>query len=421
MDLLLSLLPREGLLALQAVEIEPENQQITVRLKSEQETTNCPMCNETSQRQHSRYVRTLQDLPWADFSVVIRLEVGKWFCQNPACERRIFTERLPGVVAPWARQTQRLAEVQAELGLTVGGRAGACLSELLHSLTSRDTLIRLIRRQPLAEYATPRVLGIDDWAIRRGQTYGTILVDLETHQVVDVLPDRSAEGVERWLKAHPHVEIVSRDRAGEYAAGASAGAPDALQVADRWHLMKNLGDALTEALKRHSRELRAISLAPAATSEEAEVKIEGLIETPNPPGVPGTTRQIISQQKRARRLALYRRVRELDEQGWMQKAIAAEVNLSPKTVSRWLAARAFPERQPRSSAPRLIDSYKPYLLQRWQEGCRNGAQLRREIEAKGYRGGATVVADFIAQLRREQGLLAAATCLPQGLIHSSPF
>jgi transposase len=113
---------------------------------------------------------------------------------------------------------------------------------------------------------------------------------------------------------------------------------------------------------------------------------------------------MISQQKRARRLALYKRVRELDEQGWMQKAIAAEVNLSPKTVSRWLAKSSFPERPPRSSTPRLIDPYKPYLLQRWQEGCRNGAQLRREIEVRGYQGGATVVADFVAQLRREQGL-----------------
>jgi hypothetical protein len=142
--------------------------------------------------------------------------------------------------------------MQAQLGLRVGGRAGTGLSDLLHSLTSRDTLLRLVRRQPIGEAATPRVLGIDDWAKRKGLTYGTILVDLERHQVIDVLPERSASCVEQWLKAHPGVAIISRDRAGEYAAGARAGAPEALQVADRFHLLKNLGDALTKALNPHT-------------------------------------------------------------------------------------------------------------------------------------------------------------------------
>ncbi len=258
MDLLLMFLPGTGELEFEAVEVEPESQQLVVRVKSKQEVIHCPICQAESQRRHSRYERTLKDLPWANFNVTLMLQAGKWFCENPCCERQIFTERLPGIAVPWARRTRRLAEVHTELGLTVGGRAGASLSELLHSLVSRDTLIRLVRRQSIEAVATPRVLGIDDWAKQKGRTYGTILVDLESHQVVDVLPERSAECVEQWLKAHPGVEIICRDRGGEYAVGASAGAPNAIQVADRWHLLKNLGDALTEALKQHSRELRAI-------------------------------------------------------------------------------------------------------------------------------------------------------------------
>lgn len=418
MDLLLSLLPGIGQLEVEAVSVGAESQQIVVWMKSGQEGPNCPMCQEDSQRQHSRYVRTLKDLPWGQYSVVIVLEAGKWFCENPECERCIFTERLPGIARPWARRTERLAEVQTELGLTVGGRAGACLSELLHSLVSRDTLIRLVRHQAVELFPTPRVLGIDDWAKRKGQSYGTILVDLETHQVVEVLPERNAKCVEQWLKAHPGVEIISRDRAGEYAAGASAGAPEAIQVADRFHLLKNLGDTLTEALKQHRRELRSISLKPKA--------VNGPPQKPTPASEPGpdnapvpamsatSPRQRRSQQKRAQRLALYERVCELTAQGWMQKTIAAELGLCAKTISRWLAAGRFPELQPRTR-PHLIDPYKPYLLKRWAQGCRNGAQLRREIEAQGYQGGATGIADFIAQLRRNDGLPAGSHWLASQL------
>ncbi len=255
---LTELLPGMSVLTLQETEIDPKEAQIRLQVKSTQENRCCPVCGQASQRFHSHYTRTLADLPWSQFTVIISLEVGKWFCQNPDCKQKIFTERLPEVAKPWARRTRRLADAQSEIGLALGGKAGAQLSEVLKSGTSRETLLRLIRCQPLNEVSTPRVLGIDDWAKRKGQTYGTILVDLETHQVIDVLPERSAASIEQWLKAHPGVEIISRDRAGEYAAGATAGAPDATQVADRWHLLKNLGDALTQALKKYTKELRAI-------------------------------------------------------------------------------------------------------------------------------------------------------------------
>jgi transposase len=409
MDFLMNLLPGTGQLAFQAVEIEPDNQQIVVCMTSVQQEARCPRCESISHRQHSQYVRTVSDLPWAEMSVVLRLEVGKWRCMNPDCEQSIFTERLPAVVRPWGRQTQRLEQRQTQLGLTVGGRAGSYLSGLLHSLTSRDTLIRLVRRQPLKEVVTPRVLGIDDWAKRKGQTYGTLLVDMDTHEVIDVLPERSAACVEQWLRDHPGVEIITRDRAGEYAAGARAGAPDALQVADRFHLMKNLGDTLTQALKQHSRELRTIGLSVSTPTQPVSNlcpvnQVESSAE-------PRTARQAHSLQKQAKRRELYEQVCALHEQGWMHKTIAAHLQLSSKTVSRWLAAGQFPERQSRTRPLGLLDPYKPYLRQRWAEGCRNGAQLRREIIAQGYPGKATQVVDFIAQLRRAEGLPARSHLL----------
>ncbi|MBN1665580.1 MAG: ISL3 family transposase, partial [Anaerolineales bacterium] len=277
--------------------------------------------------------------------MVIILDAGKWFCGNPACEQQIFTERLPDVVAPSARRTQRLARTQADVGLALGGRAGSRLSSQLQIVTSRDTLLRLVRAQPLEERATPRVLGIDDWAKRKGQTYGTILVDLESHEVIDILPERSAESIEQWLKAHPGVEIITRDRAGDYAAGASAGAPAAMQVADRWHLLKNLGEVLVDVLKPHSKELRAIPLTVEETSGDESLVDIRMESDQEAPALPNTARTQQSLEKRAERLARYERVRELSKQGWAQKAIAAEVGIARKTVGRWLATGTFPERQ----------------------------------------------------------------------------
>jgi transposase len=215
MEFITRLLPGEGVLGLQGVAIAPDSQPVIVRLRSEQAEVKCPVWDQTSQRQHSQSVRSVQDLPWATFRGVIQLAVGRWLCQNPACERRIFTERLPGVVKSWGRRTERRAEVQTHLGLTLGGRAGVFWSGLVHSRASKDSLIRLVRRQPLAEPATPRVLGLDDWANRRGQRSGTRRVDLERQPVVAVLPERSAAGVEQWLKAQPGLDVISRARAAE--------------------------------------------------------------------------------------------------------------------------------------------------------------------------------------------------------------
>jgi transposase len=198
----------------------------------------CPGCQSISRSRHSRYWRSLKDLPVQGTQVILRLHLGRWRCRNDGCERRIFTQRLSKVCAPYAQQTKRTSEIIAAVGHALGGRPGQRLMRRLGMPVSADTLIRQVKRAAyLPALPQVRVLGVDDWAWCKGQTFGTILVDLERSQVVDLLPTRSAESLGEWLAQHPEVTTVSRDRQGVYAEGARRAAPEAVQVADRFHLV----------------------------------------------------------------------------------------------------------------------------------------------------------------------------------------
>jgi transposase len=234
------------------------------------EQAHCPLCDHASTSIHSHYQRTLADLPWNGIAVRLRLTTRRFFCRTKDCPRRIFTERLPGVVAPYARRTLRLTEVFEVIGFAVGGEAGARVLRRLAVQTSPDTLLRVIRAVGSTSSISPRVLGIDDFAFRRGHRYGTILLDLEERRVVDLLPDRKQETLVAWLTEHGVPEIISRDRGGGYAEVARKGAPNATQVADRFHLLQGLAQALERVFlhKRAVLKAAATVFSPPPQSTE---------------------------------------------------------------------------------------------------------------------------------------------------------
>lgn len=381
---LLSLLPSG--LVVERVVVAPDRVVVAVRARAA--TATCPLCQRRSCRVHSRYVRRLGDLPWQGRVSQCDLQVRRFRCCASACPRHIFAERLPAAALPRVRRTARLADAQRRIALSAGGESGARLACALAMPVSGDTMLRLIRAAPLPEVATPRVVGIDDWAWRRGQRYGTLIVDLERNRPLDLLPGRDAPTVEAWLKRHPGIEVVARDRAGAYADGVRCGAPDAVQVADRWHLLRNLGGALARALDRHHRDLRAAAAAVWDTDTAQTAPVASLVPAIEPHG----------PDRHAARRARCNEALALHGQGWPVRRIARALGADRKTVRGWLRSGEFPtwRHRPRGSA---VDRHAEHLNRRWGEGCRNAAQLWREIQGQGFRGRLRTVQRWVSSRR----------------------
>ena len=402
-----SLLPTDRGLRLDDVSIGPD--QIVATLEAITSRATCPSCGIWSEAVHSLYQRTIADLPWGRQTVRLQLRARKFFCRQPTCSRRIFTERLPAVVAPYARRTVRLTEVVRLLAFALGGEPGARIVGRLGMATSPATLLRLIRRTAVIESPTPRALGVDDWAQRKRHTYGTILVDLEQHQVVDLLPDRTADTLASWLQDRSGVEIISRDRSRAYADGAARGAPDAVQVADRFHLAKNLGETVAQVLERHRADLREV-MVPAEATLQSEVGTRPAADLTRRTSVLATSRptwlQRRQQERRSQRVARYEQMIALRERGLTIAAIARELGVGERTILRWLAAGSFPERKPRRRPPSPFAPFAEYVTSRWADGCHNGMQLWREVCEQGYAGPRYRIWEVVQRLR--QGLTAVA-------------
>jgi transposase len=379
--------------------------QITLRLISTPPRGRCPLCGRPSQRIHSHYQRTFADLPWADFQVRLEVRVRKLFCANQACQRRIFTERLPDVAEPWARRTLRLADSLLAVGVALGGRAGSRLTQRLQRPTPPASLLQVVQHAPLPQPSNLHAIDVDEWAWRRGHHYGTIVVDLETHQVVDLLPDRSSESVAQWLAQHPGITVVSRDRSDLYANGITQGAPRAVQVVDRFHLAANLREAL-EAVFLTRRE--ALKQAADATAQATAQSVAASPVTSKRPGHRHRPQNWKQRQQRERqqrhtaRIALYDTIGHLYETGATVAAIARRLKISRTTVYRQLRRGGPPEPKTcaRRSSDRVIAPYIPYLIERFREGNASGQQLFREIQAQGYPYSSSSVRRFIAALRR---------------------
>ncbi len=395
MKLLSCLLPDPFGLRLDSCDVDQGQGILALMLTSQQTTPQCPLCHVPAHRIHSHYERTLADLPWGSWSVRLWLGVRKLFCDNAQCARRIFTERLPGVVAPWARKTERLTDRLTALGVALGGAAGARLSRCLGLPTTRNTLLRLIRAAPLPPSITPAILDVDDWALRKRHSYGTVLIDLERRRPVTLLPDREADTLAQWLRDHPGVKVIARDRAGAYAEAARRGAPQAVQVADRFHLLQNLAETLETVFTTHSAELRAVELVDRAPAPNGAVP-------PAPPHRPATARAKAAE-RRERRLAQHQQVWKWHQEGWPAHAIAHHLGLGRSTVFRYLRHETFPERKERRDTGRsLLDPWKPILLDRWNTGDRHSRRLFLELQQQGYRGSYPTLARYTQRLRQAQ-------------------
>lgn len=352
--------------------------EITLTLRTTSSMAPCPSCGTPSSHIQSRYTRTLRDLPSCGRPIRLIVHVRRFFCHKSNCTQKIFAERLPELCRPYAQRTTRLQEALCQLGLRVGGQSGAGAGSELGLSGSRDTILRLVRRWKQSAHPPPRVIGLDDWAHKRRLRYGTLICDLERSRPIDLLPDRAVESVAAWLKQHPSLEVVSRDGSSEYAAAIRQGAPQGRQVSDRWHLVKNLTACVSVQLAKTLAGLR-----------RAEA------------GRPAPTQAIhqVQQARAAERTARYEHILELHTQGVKSGEIAKTLGMSQRTIQRWIAMGTIPyahRKRPRAS---LIDPYKSYLLKRWHQGCHSGAQLERELRAKGYTGSPHGVYRYLQTLK----------------------
>jgi transposase len=377
-------------------QIRTDTGRILLDLTATQQSAACPTCACPSVKIHGYYQRTVADLPWAGVPVHLLLHVRRFVCTAVTCSRRTFCEPLPEVVTPAGRRSLRLANEQRQLGLQVGANGAARIAARQGMPVSPATLLRLVRTTPLPQRLTPSHLGVDEWAFGKGQDFKTILVDLDTNRPIELLPDASAATLATWLQEHPGVELIARDRAGAFADGATQGAPDAIQVADRFHLVKNLRDALELILNRlvAARQAAAEALAerPDTTlttrgDGDAPKQEQGTVTPSDLVGrVRAPYRKQLQAARRGQRLARYQQVAALHAEGTSMQEIARLMRMNRSTVKRYLQADSFPERAPYPKLPSKLDPYVAYLEQRWNEGETNGRTLLAEIRAKGFVG-----------------------------------
>jgi len=374
----------------EALEIEKflaDDNLIKIVVRSVLPTASCPNCQQSSSSLKTYYTRSVSDLAWHGVAVRLVLKVRKFRCRNEICSRKVFCERLPKVVAKYARRTVRLNEVISFLAFTLGGRRGAKATRKLNIAVGKDTLIRTIRRRSPNIPRDVKVLRVDDFAFLKGQTYGTLLVDLENRKPIDLLPDRQSETLKNWLLKRPDIEIVTRDRSISYAEAISNGLPNAEQVADRWHLLKNLSELLEKILM----------------SEQCSIKeaFQAIFQTQHLPKIP----KIVELEEKTDSIAetarreIYEKAKKLFSQGCGIRKIGRELGLNRNTVRKYLRAQEFPQRQTGQGSKTTLRRYAEYLQKRWLDGEQNAQQLFEEIKAQGFPGSVSAVRKFVQKWR----------------------
>lgn len=351
----------------------------------------CPVCGHESQTVHSRYVRRPRDLSVLGQSLRLSITARRWRCLNQACSRVTFCESFKGLVVRHGQRTERMTGLMRRLILLLSSTVGTFIAQGIGLEVSPRTLLRVVGREEVP-VPTPRVLGVDDFALAKGRTYGTLLCDLETGRPIDVLPGRSKQVLLEWLRNHPGVEIVARDRASSYADAISEGAPQAIQVADRFHLVKNLTEALKEVVDRQSWALPKPT--PLSVPEFDPKTVSAPMPTKR---MDRAARRKAEAEERLQRR--YDEVHRLRSSGMPVVQIRRLTGLAIPTIYKYLASSSVPKRaeMPRSSSP--LDPFVEYLFERWQAGCHNARMLHDELVQQGCTGSLTSLRCFLQPWR----------------------
>jgi transposase len=361
-----------GLSALVIEGAEDAGEVICVRARTRDGAVACPGCGTATARAHGYYERTAADVPAGGRRVLVRVRVRRMRCPVPDCSRQTFREQVPGVLDRYQRRTTRLTGQVSAVARELAGRAGARLLSPLGIGASRHTALRVLLRIPLPQAGTPRVPGIDDFALRRGRSYATVLIDAETGRRVDVVPGRTTDVAEEWLRGHPGVEVVCRDGSGAYGEAVRRALPSAVQVSDRWHLWHGLGEAVRKEVAAHS--ACWAQAGPPQSGKRAETTLER-----------------------------WQQVHDLLGKGAGLLECARRLNLSLSTVKRYARAEQ-PERLQRTPQyrPTLVDPYRDHLRKRRAEDPAVPVQhLLREIRELGYQGSSNLLVRYISQGRVE--------------------
>jgi len=348
----------------------------------------CPSCGTVSRRVHSRYRRSANDLPLSGRNVQLWVIARRFRCDAVLCGRQIFTERFAeSVLAPSARRTARLDGIIHHLGLALGGRPAACFAKRLMLPVSNDTLLRVVRRRARLPSDPLKVIGIDDWAWRRNYRYGSIICDLERRRIVRLLADREPATAQAWLAGHPEIAIIARDRGGGYGEAAAKALPNAIQVADRWHLMENASRAFLNAVRKSMRNIRAVigatTINPELLTCAERIQYEGYLHREE------TNAAVLAMAK----------------DGVPIKQIVRGTGHSRKLVRQIIRGERSDVFRLRQSS---LDAYLPLLDAQWDAGCRNAAELWRRLKAQGFRGSLRVVGEWATRRRRAELVDAAS-------------
>jgi transposase len=395
-------------------QVEQHGLNITSTACSTQRARSCPACGTASTSIHSRYQRTLADLPVQGLFLRFRLGVRRFYCRTRDCARQVFCERLDDLTHPDSRQTKRLSACLELIAQALGGNAGARLSQRLGRRASASMLLRRLRRSSVPKLTRPRGIGLDDWAYQKGQRYGTMVVDWEQQRVLDLLPDRTTSTAAAWLKTQPDIQVIGRDRASAYAEAARQGAPQAQQVTDRWPLLQNLTEAVQRVGERHYARWRQIIPPSTDEVESNHQRIQESLMASRPLSPAEQQRQERAERKQARCAEVLR----LQAQGVPIQAIARQLRMPRRLVRQYIHLRAVPLRTPSPRRPCELDLYNGYLAQRWREGCHNAAQRWRELREQGFEGSCTRVRQWIGEHYRADRRRARGPTAPRMLTPS---